>query len=104
MLFLIKFSCPDLSNAVSKLAKVNNGATQENFKQMLRAVKIVLDTRRKILRFKPAENEKDNVLWDVYSYSDSNYANNKDTRVNVSWFCVFVLGPLFSWKSRGQRM
>ena len=44
MLFLIKFSRPDISNGVRELTKVNDRATQENFKQMLRTVKFVLDT------------------------------------------------------------
>jgi len=52
LLFLVKFSQPDISNLVRELAKVNDGATNENFKQMLRAVKFVLDTHFKVLKFK----------------------------------------------------
>ena len=57
MLFLITFSCPDISNSVRELAKVNNGATQEKIKQIICAVKFVLDTRQKTLRFKTTENK-----------------------------------------------
>ena len=67
MLFVIKFSCPDISNAVRELAKVSDGAAQEYFKQMLRTVKFVLDTCQKTLRFKPKESKKDDKLWDVYA-------------------------------------
>ena len=56
MLFLIKFSRLDIFNAVRELAKVNDGETQENFKQMLCTVKFVLDSRQKTLRFKAIEN------------------------------------------------
>ena len=58
MLFLIKFLRPDISNAVRELAKFNNGTNNEKIKKMIRAVKLVLDTRRKFLRFKPTENKK----------------------------------------------
>ena len=58
MLFLAKFSCPDISNSVRELAKVNDRATHNNFKQMLRAVKLVLDTCFKALKFKPKFDEK----------------------------------------------
>ena len=64
---------------------------------MLCTVKFVLDTHQKTLRFKPTENKKDNKLWDVYGYSDSDYAGGKETRVIVSGFCVFVMGCLVSW-------
>ena len=103
MLFLIKFSHPDISIGVRELTKVNDGATQENLKQMLRTVKFVLDTRTKTLRFKLTENEKDDELWEVYSYCSSDYASDKETRVSVSGFCIFVMGCLLSWKSRGQK-
>ena len=78
MLFLIKFSHPDISNAVRELDKVNDRSTQENFKQMLRTVKFVLDTRQMTLRFEPTEDKKDNKLWDVYGYGDSDYAGDKE--------------------------
>ena len=70
---------------------------------MLRTVKFVLDTQTKTLRFKLTENEKYNELWQVYGYCDSNYAIDKETRVSVSGFCVFVMGGLVSWKSQGQK-
>ena len=103
MLFLVKFSRPDISNSVRELAKVNDGATNENFKQMLRAVRFVLDTRKKVLRFKPKINKQNDEIWDVYGYCDSDFARDKDSRLSVSGFCVFVMGCLVSWKSRGQK-
>ena len=60
MLFSIKFSRPNISNAVRELAKVNYGATQENFKLMLHIVKIVLYTHKKRLRFKLTEKKTTN--------------------------------------------
>ena len=45
---------------------------------MLRVVKLVMDPRQKILRFKPTENKKGNKLWEIYGYSNSDYAGDKD--------------------------
>ena len=68
MLFLVNFSCLDISNSVRELAKVNDGAINEHFKQMLRAVKFVLDTRKKALKFKPKCNKKNDKIWDIHGY------------------------------------
>ena len=45
----------------------------------------------------------DMIKWEVRGYYDSDFAGDKDTRISVSGFCVFVLGCLVSWKSRGQK-
>ena len=34
--------------------------------------------------FRDNENEKDNELWEVYGYCDSDYSGDKETRVSVS--------------------
>ena len=98
LLFLVKFSMPDISNSVRELAKVNDSATDKNFKQMMRAVKFALDTRLKALKFKLKHGKKNNEVWDVCGYFDSDYAGDKETRLSVSGLCVFVMGCLVSWR------
>lgn len=39
LLFLVKFSRPDISNSVRELSKVNDGATEEYFKGLMRTIK-----------------------------------------------------------------
>ena len=51
LLFLTKFSRPDIANAERELSKVNNCANLAHFKEMLRTVKFVLDTRNWMLRY-----------------------------------------------------
>ena len=70
---------------------------------MIRTVKFVLDTRTKTSRFKLTEHEKDDELQEVYGYCDSDYASDKETRDSISGLCVFVMGCLVLWKSRGQK-
>ena len=45
LLYLTKHSRPDIANPVRELSKVLDGATAESFKEMLRVIKYVLDTR-----------------------------------------------------------
>ncbi len=51
LLYLVKFSRPDISKLVRELSKVMDGATQSNMKSLLRTIKFMLDTRQIILSF-----------------------------------------------------
>ena len=61
---------------------------------MMRAVKFVLDKLSKALRFKPKFDQKNNKVWDIYGYCNSDYVGDKEARLSVSGFCVFVMGCL----------
>ena len=52
LLYLVKFSRPDISNAVKGLSKANAGATNAQFKAMLRAIKYALDIENVDLSYK----------------------------------------------------
>ena len=56
-----------------------------------------------LLRFISKKNKKDDALWGVCGYCYSDVAEDKETRVTVSGFCVFLVGCLVSWKSCGQK-
>jgi cytochrome oxidase Cu insertion factor (SCO1/SenC/PrrC family) len=45
LLYLTKYSCPDLCNVVGELAKCMDKATKGTYLEMLRVVKFVLDTK-----------------------------------------------------------
>ena len=65
----IKFSRPDISNAVRELSKVMDGATLGNMKSMLRTIKYVLYTRNRVLSYNTTEQE--GSKWVLKSFSDS---------------------------------
>ena len=44
LLYLIKFSRPDLANSVRELSKVTGTATNGDFRSMMRVVKFVIDS------------------------------------------------------------
>ena len=53
LLWIMKCTRPDISNAVRELTKVMDGATEEAMKEMFRVIKFVLDTRNIGLKIEP---------------------------------------------------
>lgn len=101
LLFLIKHSRPDLCNAVRELSKCLDGASDGAYKEMLRVIKYVMDTRSKGLRMEPTMGE---LEWKLLVYSDSDWANDKETRRSVGGYMIFLNGVLISWRSKMQRV
>jgi hypothetical protein len=101
LLYLIKHSRPDISNATWELAKVMNGAGEAHLKMLFRTFKYVVDTKNRALYMKPDKYNCEKVI--IKGVSDSDYAGDKDMRRSVSGYLVYVNGVLISWKSRGQK-
>ena len=109
LLYLVKFSRPDISNAVRELSKANDGATMAHFKELLRCIKFVLDTKNRMLCY---EVEKP---WKVKDFSnfilkmqltafcDSDYAGDKETRKSVTAYAIYFEKCLIAFKSRSQK-
>ena len=100
MLFLVKYSRPDISNSVRELSKANNKANYAYYTQMLRVVKYVINTRNRMLKLIP---ENKGEKWEFKCMCNSDYAGDKDNRLSVIGYCIYVSGCLVSWKSRAQR-
>ena len=101
LLYLVKFSRPDLSNAVRELSKVMDGATPAHMKKLMRAIKYVLDTKERVLNFEVKKQE--GSKWTLKAFSDSDWAGAKDDRRSITGYCIYLNGCLVSWKSRGQK-
>jgi hypothetical protein len=102
LLYLVKHSRPDIANVVRELSKVMDGATPAALKEMKRVMKFVLDTRNLGLKIEPkAQNNDDD--WVMVVYTDSDYAGDKDNRISVSGFIIFLLGVPIMWRSKAQR-
>ena len=102
LLYLVKHSRPDIANVVRELSKVLDCPTQAAFNEMKRAIKFVLDTEDYGLRIEPKFGGT-NQEWDIVAFSDSDWAGDKQTRISVSGFAIFLLGVPISWKSKAQR-
>ena len=99
LLYLIKHSRPDLANAIRELTKVLDGATTAHYKAMLRVIRYVFDTERYGLLLNP--NGKTPV--EVIAYSDSEYGGDRDTRISVYGYKIYLNGALISWKSKSGK-
>jgi hypothetical protein len=102
LLYLVKFSRPEISNAVREAAKVNDGPTKAHMKSLYRLIKFVVDTKHYGLVMEPQEPTEETV-WEMIAYCDSDYAGDKDGRKSVTGFVIYILGCLISWKSRSQK-
>ena len=101
LLYLIKHSRPDLVNAVRELSKCLDGASEAAYKEMLRVIKFVLDTKLKGLKIDP---ELIDIEWVVVVYTDSDWAGDMDNRRSVGGYMIFLNGVLISWRSKLQKV
>ncbi|HSN66223.1 MAG TPA: reverse transcriptase domain-containing protein, partial [Fusibacter sp.] len=99
LLYLVKHSRPDISNAVRELSKVADGATKAHWKALMRAIKFVMDTENYGLRLKP-KVEKGFYLEGI---SDSEYAGDRDTRISVYGYILYFCGCPIAWKSKSGK-
>ena len=45
LLYLVKYSCPNLANITRELSKANNGVNPAAYKELLCVIKYILDTK-----------------------------------------------------------
>ena len=101
LLYLVKHSRPDLANPIRELSKVLDGPNGKSWGEMCRIIKYVLDTKNMSLRIKPIGNDINNM--EMIAFSDSDWAADRETRISVSGFIIYLNGVAISWKSRAQK-
>ena len=57
---VVKYLRPDVSNSVRELSTAKMGTNPAHYKKMLKAIKLVIDTKDKALKFNV--REKDNKM------------------------------------------
>ena len=102
LLYLVKHSRPDISNAVRELTKALDAPSPAAYKEMLRVIKYTIDTKDMALKIKPIEEESDGS-WTIVVYSDSDFAGDKETRVSIAGFVIYLMGVPICWKSKGMK-
>ena len=103
LLYLVKFSRPDIANASRELAKAMDVSTEGHYKALLRAIKYVITTEDLGLTYDSGTLINFKGLWKIEAYSDSDFAGDRDTRLSVTGFSVFIGNCLVSWKSRSPK-
>ena len=102
LLYLVKHSRPDISNAVRELSKVADGATMGHWKALMRTIKYILDTKYYALKIQPMIPRKEEIFT-LEGISDSEYAGDRDTRISVYGYIVYFCGAPIAWKSKSGR-
>ena len=64
LLYLVKYTCPDIANAVRELLKVLDAITPRAMKELSRVIKYVIDIENMELRIEPKLTTKDN-MWEL---------------------------------------
>ena len=100
LLYLVKHSRPDIGNVTRELSKVMDGATHAAMKELMRTIKFVLSTKEWGLKVAPTTlTDK----WELKVYSDSDFAGDKDTRISVTGYILYLMGVPIAWRSKGQK-
>jgi hypothetical protein len=98
LLYVSEWTRPDITFATNFLAKYTNMATSTHMKLLTRVVRYLFATREKKITYK----------WDLnpqlMAYSDSDYANDKDSRRSISGYITTIDGAPLNWKSTQQKV
>ena len=97
---LTKQSRPDIANALCELSKSMDGASKLQFRAMLRVIKFVLDTKDLSLKIVLTLHDR---IWHLEAFSDSDFANDKETRISVYGYVIYFCGVPVAWKSKSMR-
>jgi hypothetical protein len=101
LLYLTKYSQPDISNIVQELSKCMDSASWEAYNELLRVIKFVIDTNFFGLKVQPKLDN--NLGWDLKIFCDSNWARYPETRVIVMGFIIYLLNVPICWRSKSQK-
>jgi hypothetical protein len=106
LLHLMKWSRPEIGNAVRELSRWMSAAGMSHLKAMYRVMNYCLNTSERGKVFKPRRTCKPEDLerfeFIIDGYSDSDYAKDPVKRRSVSGFCSFLEGCVLNTKSRMQ--
>ena len=100
MLYLVKHSGPDIANVVRELSKVLDCASDASMKELLRIIKYVLDTKNYGLKIAPVKSAESGKLLNIIGFCDSDYAGDKQTRLSITGFIIFLCGVSIAWRSK----
>jgi hypothetical protein len=105
LLHLMKWSRPEILNAVQELSRFMTGAAKAHVKAMYRVMNYCLDTPKCGLVLQPkrhcADGGKD-FEFEISGLADSDYAKDPEPRRSVSGYASFLEGAPITRKSKMQ--
>ena len=99
-LYLTKDSRPDITNPVRELSKSMDGASMAQVTEMYRVTNFVLETKTLGLWMVPIFKDG---IWKLEALSDSDFANDKDTRYSVYGYIIYFCGIPRAWKCKSMK-
>ena len=100
LLYLTKHSKPDITNPVKELSKSMDCASMVHDTEMYRVINYVLEIKTLGLRMVPILKDD---IWKLDALSDSDFANDKDTRYSVYGYIIYFCGIPVIWKSKSMK-
>ena len=97
LLYLTKHSRPHITNPVRELSESMDGASMAQGTEMYSMTNFVLEMKTFGLRM--VSILKDGI-WKLEALSDSDFANDKDTRYSVYGYIIYFCGIPDAWKSK----
>ena len=91
---------PDIANAVRELSKSMDGASKLQFREILQVIKFIQDTKDLGLKIILTLH---NSIWILEAFSDSDFANDKETRISFYGYVIYFCGVPVAWKSKSMR-
>ena len=100
LLYLTKHSRPDITNPGRELIKSMDGASMSHVTDMYRFINFVNEMKTSGLSMVPTFKDG---IWKLEALSDSDFANDKDTRYSVYGYIIYFCGVLVAWKSKSMK-
>ena len=98
LLYLTKYSRPDICNPVRELSKTMDAPVPVYLKEMYKLIRFVLSTKDFGLKFILMKNTK---KWALKALSDSDFASDKETRISIFGYIIYSCGIPIAWRSKG---
>ena len=99
LLYLVKFSRPDIPNSVRKITKAMDCTNKTHYMALTRVLKYVLLTSNLGIEYDSGSMVNFKGVWKIVAYCDSNFAGDNNTRNSVTGFCVYIGSCLILWKA-----
>jgi hypothetical protein len=107
LLYLMRWSRPEIYNAVRETARRMNKPNDNHFKAMLRIMKYCTITKDEGWTLKPSrtwDGKDQDFKFRIRGKADSNYATCTDTRKSVTGYCVYLEDAPVTVKSGMQKI
>jgi len=105
LLFIACWTRPDISLAVTKLARYSTCATPKLYAALKRVLRYVIGTKHLGITWTGNEDDLKRTghkLGELYAYVDAAYADDPITRRSTMGYTIMLNGGVVSWRSKRQ--